>query len=382
MKLTVLIIFLASIASCHAAEFRERSVYTSGQEGYHTFRIPSIVRAVDGTLLAFAEGRVNNLRDHDDVDLVLKRSHDNGATWGPLQVLWGQNDGGVITWGNPCTVVDESNGRIWLMCNWEVYEIYVMFSDDHGASWTRPKNITKEAWNPEWPRPPAPTNTSLVGPGIGIQLVRGPHAGRLVMPMHLRRHPLKNASENEVSTIYSDNHGATWNYSRNTTGVGNEAQVVELSDGRLMMNQRNQLPKQNPRYRLISYSRDGGETWTRSVADAHLVGPVVQASILRYAWEGGRGDMGILLFSMPAGPGREGLTVHISTDDGASWPEQRTVCESDSAYSCLVRQEDGRIGLLYEAGYYKTIQYASFDLDWIKEGGRAETTAFPGVQQR
>lgn len=362
-------------ARTEPAVFDERVVFTSGTEGYHTFRIPAIICAANGDLLAFAEGRVNNARDHDDVDLVLKRSRDNGATWSPVQVLAGAQDRGVITWGNPCPVVDRSNGRIWLPLCWENYKLYVMHSDDHGRTWSEPRDITAQAWNLDWPRSPEPTLAAWTGPGVGIQIELGPHAGRLVIPMHLRRHPLTESGKNEVAVFYSDDHGATWHHSRNTTGVGNEPQVVELADGRLMLNQRHQIARGQrdgtPRHRWISYSGDGGATWSRSVADDELIDPTVQASLIRYRWPGEepRDAQGLLLFANPATVDqRSRMTVRASFDDGATWPVQRLVREDFAAYSSLVRQADGMVGLLYETDRYKHIRYARFNLAWLGAG--------------
>jgi len=79
--------------------------------GYACFRIPAVVKTVEGTLLAFAEGRVNHCGDAGDIDIVLKRSTDGGRTWGPLQVV---NEGAGDTHGNPAPIVDRGTGRIVL----------------------------------------------------------------------------------------------------------------------------------------------------------------------------------------------------------------------------------------------------------------------------
>ena len=55
-------------------------VFAAGESGYHTFRIPAVIAAGDGTLLAFAEGRRAGSADAGDIDLVLKRSRDDGRT--------------------------------------------------------------------------------------------------------------------------------------------------------------------------------------------------------------------------------------------------------------------------------------------------------------
>src|SRR5687768_3537968 len=100
------------VLAAHAAPAVEQvDVYTSGQDGYHTYRIPAIIRAVNGTLLAFAEGRKSGGGDAGDIDLLLKRSTDNGRTWSQIQVVW---DDGTNTCGNPCPVVDASTGTVWL----------------------------------------------------------------------------------------------------------------------------------------------------------------------------------------------------------------------------------------------------------------------------
>jgi len=272
-------------------------------------------------------------------------------------------------------VVDRSNGRIWLAMSWENYKVYVTHSDDQGTTWSEPKDVTSEVWNPSWPRPPAPILAIWTGPGVGIQIEHGSHAGRLVIPVHLRRHPLLKAEQNEAACFFSDDHGKSWQYSKNSTGFGNEPQVVELTDGRLMLNQRHYLAVEKrkpgePRYRLISYSSDAGATWSPSKPDDELIDPSVQASLLRYAWaeKDDPKDKGVLLFANPADPGKRALmTVRASFDDGANWPVKRVVREGPSAYSSLVRQADGAIGLLYEAERYGSITYARFNLAWLQE---------------
>ena len=132
-----------------------------------------------------------------------------------------------------------------------------------------------------------------------------------------------------------------------------------------------------PRYRLVSHSADGGATWSASTPDDELTDPSVQASMLRYAWgaHDRTEDRGVLLFANPGDPGRRArLTVRASFDDGATWPVQRVVQAGDSAYSSLTRQADGKIGVLYEAGRFgRTINYARFDLAWLRGGPGAAT---------
>jgi len=87
----IVVLSRVGVTPCRAAEIeppRETKVFTSGADGYHTFRIPALLVTAKGTLLAFCEGRKNDRNDHGDLDLVLKRSTDGGATWSPLELIY------------------------------------------------------------------------------------------------------------------------------------------------------------------------------------------------------------------------------------------------------------------------------------------------------
>ncbi len=105
--------------------------------------------------------------------------------------------------------------------------------------------------------------------------------------------------------------------------------------------------------------------------DATLVEPTVQASLLRYTWpdDPGAGGRSRILFANPAHTtARVNLTVRLSYDEGETWPVARVVDPGPAAYSDLVVQADGAIGLLYERGNAGGIVYASFTLAWLTDG--------------
>ena len=327
-------------------KYMENVVFQSGDE-YFTFRIPSLLEIPNGDLLAFAEGR-ESLADEGDIDLVMKRSTDNGQTWSELLVII---DNGTDTAGNPAPVVDRTTGRIWLPYCTNPGEdpyarrVWITYSDDNGATWAESREITADVKPPEW-------KWYATGPGRSIQL----STGRLLVPAN---HNME-GNIRQAHAFFSDDNGETWQVG-GSTGVGtDESQVVELSDGTIMMNSRF---TGDERLRAISLSRDGGETWEETTLDETLIDPKCQGSLLNT-------DQG-LVFTNPATQQefpRDHLSVRISDDEGETWPYRREIDDGPSAYSALGILPDGRIGVVWESGDllpYEKIRFAAFNRAWV-----------------
>jgi sialidase-1 len=355
----------ALVAICStlpAADLTETDIFDAGQEGYHTYRIPALIVTKNGTVLAICEGRKTGRGDHGDLDLVQKRSTDGGQTWGPLELIYEEGGTEKITIGNPCPVVDQQTGTLWLPFNRDNDAVFMLSSDDDGRTWSKPREITATTKQKDW-------NWYATGPGNGIQLTRGKYKGRLVIPCDHRLNGPKDdkggwQQAGRSHVIYSDDHGQTWQLGGSTDFGMNECAVVELSDGTLMLNSRSYRGKA---CRGISLSKDGGTTWEPTYDDPSLVESVCQASLIRYSWpEAAATDKGLLLFSNPAVPkGRDHVTVRGSTDDGKTWPFSRLICEGSSAYSSLAVLPNGEIGLIYERDNYKHLTLARFSKNWL-----------------
>jgi sialidase-1 len=326
-----------------------------------------------GALLAFCEGRRLSAADTGDIDLIVKRSEDGGRTWSEHQVIW---DDGPNVCGNPCPVIDETTGRIWLLLTWnlgtdaepaiinqlsrDTRHVYVTWSDDDGLTWSEPVEITDHVKMPDW-------TWYATGPATGIQIRYGPHAGRLIIPCdHIEAGTKKYYSH----IIYSDDHGQTWQIGgRTPSDEVNECQAVELAGGRLMLNMRSY--NRTRKNRAVSFSEDGGLTWSQVEHDFALVDPICQASILRCSQEGLH-DKNRLLFSNPASSqARMAMTVRISYDEGKTWPVAKLLHHGPSAYSSLAVLPDGSVAILYEAGdihYTERIAFERFSLEWLSDG--------------
>ena len=223
-------------------------------------------------------------------------------------------------------------------------------SIDNGATWAKPVNITATTKAPDW-------TWYATGPGCGIQL----KSGRLVIPCD---HALAGSGLYRSHVIYSDDRGETWKLGGVIGDKVNECQVVELGDGRLMMNLRSHNGKH---CRAVSTSSDSGLTWTPAADEPALVEPVCQAAFIRIDSPANAGH-GILVFSNPASTKREKMTVRLSMDDGKTWTVSGLIDGGPAAYSALARLPDGRIGCLFEYGEkspYEKISLAIFSLQWL-----------------
>jgi len=340
-------------------------VFVSGQDGYFAYRIPSLVTTSKGTLLAFCEGRKSSLADLGNNDLVLKRSADDGKTWEPMEIVCDEGD--KVTIGNPTPVVDRDTGIVWVAFSRNASDVLVTHSGDDGKTWSEPADITPQVKRPEW-------KFYAVGPGVGIQLRDGLNKGRLLIPAYHRTTQHKSGPA-IAHVFYSDDQGASWKIGGIVGPHTCECQVVETIDADgpgLLLNARNHWARSGGRpdlagKRIISRSRDGGQSWSEPSFDETLIEPTCQASLLRFSWPETNGRSRIL-FANPASRSRSRMTVRASYDEGRTWPISRLIDGGSSAYSCLSVLPDGRIGLLYESGGYKRITFAAFDLDWLTMG--------------
>ncbi|MFC0772064.1 sialidase family protein [Terrimonas alba] len=335
-------------------------IYKGGEEGYNCFRIPSLVTTSKGTVLAFAEARKINCGDAGDIDMVVKRSEDGGKTWGPLQVIW--NDS-TNTCGNPAPVVDERTGNIILLGTWnlgadhekeiinssskDTRRVFVLRSTDDGKTWSQATEITNNVKKNNW-------TWYATGPGRGIQLSKGKHKGRLVIPSN---HIVTKTKENYSHVIYSDNGGNAWKLGGVIRQEGvNESTVAELSNGRLLLNMRN---AGKSRHRQIAISKNAGKKWSAIHPDTVLIEPVCEANLIQYKFPGKKH---LLVFSNPASTtSRTRMTVRVSEDDGKTWPFKKLIYEGPSAYSCLTVLPNGNLGLFYEAGIQRPYEGIAFE---------------------
>lgn len=367
-----------AVCACASAEpmLTHVDVFTSGTEGYHSFRIPAILTAADGSLLAFAEGRKENRTDPGggDIDLVYKRSTDSGATWTPLKVL--DDPGEKWAASNPAPVLDRSNGRIWIVYNrWEPgygtdrsqtgtmnNQTWARYSGDHGQTWSAAIDITKNARDfDNW-------GAMFTGPGGAIQT----RSSRLLIPAAMKPDTYSiwlSAGEfrgtmefMRAYVVYSDDHGATWRRGALVRALTNENQLVELSDGTVLMDARQNAGGR----RWMIASKDGGASWSEPHPGETVT--AVATAIERFTSAAAGDDHDRIIWTGPSGPGRQTLVVRVSYDEARTFPKERVLYSGKAAYSDLDILKDKTAGLLWERDDYKFITFTRCNREFL-EGG-------------
>ncbi|MZQ48967.1 MAG: exo-alpha-sialidase [Bacteroidales bacterium] len=360
----------------------------SGQDGCDTYRIPGLITTGRGTLVAVYDARYNRSKDlQENIDVGMSRSTDGGQTWEPMKIIIDMGEYGGLPKnmngvGDPCILYDNKNDVIWVAALWlngsspdkmawwdskpgmlpgETGQFILVKSTDDGLTWSEPVNITSQIKKPEW-------QLLLQGPGKGITMTDG----TLVFPAQFKANTGEKALDGGIFTpfstiVYSRDGGETWTIGTGAKSNTTEAQVVELPDGSLMLNMRddrNRTEKGSANGRAVYTSADMGTNWTvHPSSNSVLTEPNCMASIIA-------SDIGIngklkrvLFFSNPDHDSeRINMTIKASLDNGFTWPGEFRLLLNGAAgygYSCLTMVNDSTLGIVYEGMkdlYYQKIR--------------------------
>lgn len=365
-KLLLSFILVSFLAGCRTEKRpapKEKIQFTTlfdsqTNENVACYRIPAIVTTSNGTLIAAIDERVescNDLRDNKDINIVIRRSEDNGKNWSKIETIVDYPLGESAS--DPSMILDNETGEVFLFYNYmnlktepNQYLFKLIKSVDHGVSWSEPIDITSQI---------APENSTndfqFITSGKGIQT----SSGTLL-------HTLVNL-EKGLFVFGSEDHGENWYLIDVPITPGDESKIIELADNSWMVNSR--VNKSGFRY--VHTSNDKGTSWKTRI-DSTLIDPSCNASIIRYTKAKTDGKTRLLFCNANSSNSRENLTVKISYDEGKSWKYSKSISPEMSAYSSLCVLKDGNIGIFYETNDYQKNVFASVSLDWLTDG--ADTT--------
>lgn len=371
-----LLLFLMCISASWtwASDAPERTVlFNMGDYDSQYWRIPALVTAADNSLVAVVDKRGSSLGDlPNTISIMSRRSTDNGKNWSePVVVAQGGNG---KTYGDPAVVLDKKTGNLicmfvgdqglWNATPYNRQGIYVSKSTDNGVSWSEPVAITDQVYanHSSW-------YAGFAGSGHGLCL----KDGRLMFVLAIRATSATGVPLHNYA-IYSDDGGDNWTLSTNAaTTAGDEAKVVELENGDILMSIRN--PSKGNR--IFCKSTDRGQTWGKAYFETELKDPACNGDIIRYSYSTDEGSEGKsrLLHSLPESTTtRENVTIYLSEDDGETWPIKKRLVDGYSAYSSLTVLSDGTIGALVEEGKWDInlpgedgfqLVFYRFTMDWL-----------------
>lgn len=325
-----------------------------GERSSIAFRIPGLIQTTSGALVGCFDARYTHEGDLcADIDVAVVRSTDGGQTWTKPYVGMDSGPGGNNGCGDPCILQDHT-GRIWmqaLACHFsggaslwtsktgfdpsETGQWEMTYSDDDGKTWAKEHvNPTRQIKKEEW-------TTILAGPGNGITL----KDGTIVFPAQIWD---RAANPNSMSTIcYSTDGGKNWVYGNGVPHRTSECQVVELNDGSIMINCRNEARQGK---RIVYVTKDLGKTWQphstnlKSLQEPTCQGSVVKVQTKKYGQ--------LMLFSNPKSGGRNHMTIRTSHDDGKTWNEGYLYdVRQCMGYSCIAMADDDHVGIFYETSH-------------------------------
>lgn len=332
-------------------------LFTNTNQGNIHYRIPALLTLENGNILAFADKRYNGAGDLPNrIEVMVKISTNNGTNWTdekrvtPISTstMDGNGDTGCVLdrkTGDVLALVAAGQGFLKSTSN-DPIRIKVVRSKDGGESWLAPVDITSQVYGAgckdltrrNW-------QAAFVTSGNGLQM----RNGRIIFVLNVRQ-TTSPFVENYI--LYSDDGGYKWRVSRgspkNPRG-GNEAKVVELNDGSLLMHIR-WTPN-----RLQSRSYDYGETWTEATVITSLPASSSNGDLIVYTStkNGYDKDRLITLVDSRAWNGKEsgypGVPVfYVSYDEGMTWTNKKTLYSKEAGYSSLAILKDGSIGILAE----------------------------------
>lgn len=357
---------------------QRKDIFSRQTDGYHTYRIPTMVVTAKGTILTFVEGRKTHRRDHGDVDLLMKRSEDGGRSWSKQVLIHEEGGDALIRVGNACPIMDRDGVTIHLLFTRNGPDcLFYTQSKDEGKTWSPFVTSSDDPKAREYREDNFLRKFGESPVGVGAGPVHGIHTskGRLIAPSYAGFR-VNGEGRGGSCVIYSDDGGKSWQAGGVIPWVPEfrhgECTIVERSDGSLLMNMRTSAPgKYSFGYRLTSVSEDHGITWSKPVVDRNLPCPACQASMIRL-------NEKEILFLNPAVNhnggfaiwSRKNLTLRLSQDEGASWVASRVLNEGLAGYSDLAVSGNGNILCLFENGvrdYCEKITFVELRPSWLTD---------------
>jgi len=330
------------------SQFVSENIVLFNSDINNCYRIPSILTSNNGDLIAVIDERVSSCKDlkyNEDINIVLRRSIDNGLTWSKIKTIVDYPVGESAS--DPSLILDSKTNTIFLFFNYinhvnekGIYYLKYVSSIDNGKTWSEPVDITNQISKDSWKN-----DFKFITSGRGIQTKDG-----------TLLHCLVNLSKG-THVFGSNDNGLTWFITNSPVSPGDESKIVELSDGSWMVNSR----VNNLGFRYSHISQDFGNTW-RSKIEEDIIDPGCNGSILRYEFNS---KNLLFLSNINNQKERRELVLRYSYDEGITWSDPKIIYSGEAAYSSMTILNNGDIGLFFEADNYMRNIFTIINIDQL-----------------
>lgn len=236
--------------------------------------------------------------------------------------------------------------------------VWMSYSDDDGRTWSSPRDITASLRQKSM-------KFLGIGPGKGIVLKWGPHAGRIIIPAYSTNWKSHLRGSQSSRLIYSDDHGKTWHTGKavndnrvlsngekihsltmdNKKEQNTESVPVQLKNGDIKLFMRNLTGNLE-----VATSKDGGESWQnhvkryKEVHDAY-----VQLSAIRFEHD----KKEYILLVNANGPGKKrqdgyARLAQVNRNGSFKWLYHHHIQDGSFAYNSVQQLNNDKFGVLYE----------------------------------
>lgn len=329
--------------------FFERCLFAPGDYGSANWRIPAILCLDDGSLLIACDRRKYNETDlPEDIDIVTCRSIDGGLTWSaPITLAKGSGrkhgygDAALVQCANGDILCAFAGGNGYFQSTEnDPIRTYICRSSDGGRTWGKIEDVTSQLWGSQAIHHAGKDyRACFFSSGNGLRLQRGVYAGRIMFAVPMLR---KDQYISDNFVVYSDDNGHTWQVSALAYSGGDEAKLMELTDGRILLSTR-----QNGA-RGYNHSNDGGATWGEQGRWTEMTTNACNGDMLRVMSTDTGDSINLLMHSIPNSMKRENVSIFFSLDEGRSWHHPQLLYDGPSVYSSITLLPDGSIGVFLE----------------------------------
>ncbi len=335
---------------------QQSELWTASMGNTQYYRIPTIMQTTDGGIIALTDNRHNNSNDlgNHKIDVVARKSMDNGLTWGDeitVAVGDGSSDA-AYGYGDPAIVRTLNGKLICLMAagkaSYSSGQLHMGYSEstDNGATWSAPVDIYSSIIKPDG----VTFQSVFTTAGKGVTFSNG----RVAYAMNGK----VNGTTNEY-IIYSDDEGATWKLSTSAAFTGaDESKLEIMNDNSLLVSVRrgsyNSHANRGYNRTTGDASGDGINSWgTQGNWGSEMYANGCNADMMYYNREtenAGRPDVIFHTLTKTYSTYRKDLRLYMSFDQGTTWKEAFQLQPGWAAYSSMQKLANGDLAIIFEDG--------------------------------